>query len=620
MNNKIKELSKKINEARNDYYNGESKVTDDIYDSWIEELKSLDPDNKSITRIGFTPISEWEKCKHEIPMGSLNKVNSINELDKWIKSNCPEKELFITEKCDGISIEVIFDNGKVAKAITRGDGFIGEDITPNVIKMKGVKNINNFTGSLRGEIILKKSDYKNHFSHKSNTRNAASGVSKRLDGVGCEHLTILFYQAIGNKVFVTEKEMFDYLISLGLNTPNYYLSSSLDSINDIYIKYQSKIRNDLDYDIDGLVVRVNDISYQDSLGSRDLRPNGAMAFKFASESKETIIREINWQVGNSGRITPVATVDKVNIMGADITHASVYNVAYINKLNINIGSTVLLVRANDVIPRIEKVIFGLDYPIDYPKNCPVCMGEVLFEGENLVCSNSESCQAQIIGRIKNWIQSLNILEWGDALIERLVSSNKIKTIADLYKLSIDDLSLIDRMGKKSAKKCFDLLWKENELTLDVFIGSLSIPMVAISSIKMVINDGYDTLEKLQSATKEDFEKVPGLGPIKANLLYLGLLNNKNLIEDILNSGVKIISKSNGKLNKLSFCFTGTMKNPRSILEKKVTDNGGEVKSSVNKNLSYLVASDLTSTKAISAKKHNVKIITEEDFIKFIEEF
>ena len=197
---RIKELEKQILQARIDYYNNQPTVSDRVFDAWVDELKLLDPKNKAVTNIGAPVNSEWKKAKHQIPMGSLDKVNTPDELSKWVENSCPDGKLLITEKLDGLSIEVIYENGKLVQAITRGDGEIGEDITVNVVKMGGVLSQlkDNFTGSLRGEIIMKKSVHKQHFADKANPRNAASGVSKRLDSVGVDKLNILFYQALGD--------------------------------------------------------------------------------------------------------------------------------------------------------------------------------------------------------------------------------------------------------------------------------------------------------------------------------------------------------------------------------------------------------------------------------------
>jgi DNA ligase (NAD+) len=357
--NRIKELETKIFKARDDYYNDTPTVSDKIYDAWVDELRLLDPTNKAVTAIG-SPVapSEWKKAKHQIPMGSLDKVNTPAELSEWVENTYPDGKLCVTEKLDGISIEVIYENGSLVQAITRGDGDVGEDITVNVVKMGGVKSHlgDKFTGSLRGEIIMYKSTHKQWFPEKANPRNAASGVSKRLDGVGVEKLNILFYQALGDVEFGAEQAQFVWLVNQGLDTPNWWVMKTADQVNDHWRDYQDTKRDKLDYDIDGLVVRVDNLEKQAALGEKDLRPKGAIAFKFDNEARETTLLNVEWQVGNSGRITPVAILEPVVLCGAEIERASLHNVKWLEELDLYIGCKVLVSRRNDVIPYVEEKI------------------------------------------------------------------------------------------------------------------------------------------------------------------------------------------------------------------------------------------------------------------------
>jgi DNA ligase (NAD+) len=622
MSNRIKELEDKIYRAREDYYNGESNLNDKIYDAWVDELRLLDPTSKAVTAIG-SPVapSEWKKAKHQIPMGSLDKVNTPGELTKWVDNTHLDGKLFITEKLDGLSIEVIYENGSLHQAITRGDGEVGEDITVNVAKMGGVSSHlpHKFTGSLRGEIIMHKSTHKQWFADKANPRNAASGTSKRLDGVGVDKLNIIFYQVLGDVDFKNEQSQFVWIQNQGLDTPNWWVVKSADEVNKHWRQYQDVDRDKLDYDIDGLVIRVDDMEQQIAMGEKDLRPKGAIAFKFDNEARESIIKDIVWQVGNSGRLTPVAIIDPVMLVGAEVKRASLYNMAYIEELGISIGAKVLVVRANDVIPRVEEVITKSKLKYTPPVYCPECQTEVVENGENLQCPNTEGCRSQIIGRLKNWVKELNLLEWGDTLLEKLVDAKKVKTVADLYTLKVDDIANLDRLGEKTAKKCLGILDDNKKISLEVLLGALSIPMIGQSTIKLIMDVGCDTLEKFGQLDARDFEMVPGVGPIKAVSLSDGLSRNRQLILDILANGVKIKDKIQGKLTGKSFAITGTLSIKRAEVEKMIADNGGEIKSSVGKGLSYLIIADpqSTSSKAQAARKLGTVLIDEQQFLDMV---
>lgn len=620
---RVKELERLIGEAREAYYNKDAIVPDATYDAWADELSDLDALNHVITAVGAPPVSEWLKVKHDNPMGSLNKVNALEEMTDWVNTYAPGESLLVTEKLDGISIHVRYYGGKFTQAITRGDGHTGEDITLNVGRMKGVpeKLPKRISCSLRGEIVLLKSDHQAWFKDDyANTRNAASGIAKRYDGRGCDHLTVMFYQVTDGVSFATEEEQFRFMVELGLITPWWVLSgmgTGTKTPHDIWAEYQLSKRDRLDYEIDGLVVRLNDLSKQMSLGEKDLRPRGAVAFKFASISRETTVTKILRQTGGTGRITPVAVFDPVSLLGATVTNASLYNWKYIRDLGLDVGARVLVARANDVIPRVVALVKGTGTVAQPPTHCSSCGAGVVQDGEYHVCPNHEGCPAQVVGRVAQWIASLNILEWGDVLLEKLVSTGLVKAIPDLYRLTEDQVAGLDRMGPKVAQKVLSLLHEKKELPLEILLGSLSIPNIATSTIKMAMEAGYDDIPKLRSASLEQLEKINGIGPIKAAILHKWLKEQSGIVEELISVGVTMKAKVKGKLTGLTFCFTGAMVHKRPELEALVAVNGGEVKSSVTKTLTYLVLADTTTTKAAAAKKNGTKCLTEDEFLALV---
>ena len=623
MQNRIQELETLIIKARNDYYNGTATVADEVFDAWVDELSELQANNSAVTAIGAPPTSAWPKVAHRSPMGSLTKVNLEEEFKAWLRSvsRGPNEVLVTSEKIDGLSIECVYEKGKLVQALTRGDGAIGEDITVNVLKMRGVvKQLPvAYTGSVRGEIVLYKEDLVKHFPDKSSTRNTASGTSKRLDGQGCEHLTILCYSISDCVDIHSEAAMFEKLTSWGFKVPNWYLSTAPFGANtpqDLLGKYQEGVRESLPYEIDGLVITLNDMAYRLSLGETDDRPVGSTAYKFAPVCRETTLRKIEWQVGSIGRITPVAVFDQVHLFGAKITNASIYNISAIQALGLDIGARILVARAGDVIPKVVSVVQGTGTTAAYPKVCPVCGAATVREGEYLVCPNTELCPAHVAGRIKQWIGEQNILEWGDAIIDAVVAKGLVKTVADLYRLTKLQLMGLDRMGGRSAEVVWDTLHACEEVPLERFLGGLSIPNCATSTIRFCMDAGLDTLVALRSASMEQLQRVPGLGPVKALALHTWLREKVALVDDLL-TVVKIKEKVLGALTGCKIAITGATKTKRSVLELFIADSGGEYKSSVSKTCTHLVIADIqsTSVKAQAARKMGIKLIDEESLLK-----
>lgn len=617
MKNKINELSEKIIEAQSNYYNGSAIISDDEYDALVYELSCLDSNNPILFRIGSEPTEEWKKEKHNFPLGSLNKVNTPQEMIDWLSKN-PNKQIVISEKLDGLSIGCQYENGKLVKAILRGNGLEGENILPNVLKMHGiVKYIPNFSGTLRGEIILTKSNHQKYFSDYANPRNAASGLCRRLDSEGCQHLTVLFYQVLSNNMLVElESTLLSFLSDWGCLVPNYKLCSSANEVNKLWQDYQDNIRSSLDYEIDGLVASYDDIPFQISLGEINMRPKGKIAMKFANQFISTMVKEITWNTGSMGRLTPICWFEPVNLLGSTVEKASVYNIAYIKSLGLDVGAQVLICKANEIIPRVEKVIRNTGTVAIPPNNCPECNSKLKMDGEYLICPNIGNCSAQVAGRIQNWVNELNLLEWGSMLLERLVDDGLVQSITDLYTLSIDQLSNVERMGKKSAKKCLDILHANTELDLDIFIGGLSIPMIGSSTIRLLIAEGFDTIEKIRNMSVEQMQNTSGIGPGRANSLHQGLIDNSDLIDDLLDH-VTIKKKVIGNLTGMKIAITGATVNKRAVLEKLIADHGGEYKSSVSKTCTHLVIADVnsSSSKAVAARKLGIKLMSEEELLE-----
>lgn len=356
--------------ANKAYRNGSPIMTDADYDEKYDELDALiglcDEDDTSpdvvdarafLASIGAPPEedSKWKEVTHSLGMTSLNKAQNTRDFTSWASGLGQVGLLVVSDKCDGISISLRYEAGNLVLGATRGDGVTGVDITRNVLKMKGVKTfIKGFTGNLRGEIVLLKSDWKKHYPSAINPRNMAAGIAKREDGAGCEHLTVLHYQLIRDDSVIARKTAeFQVLEKLGCAVPVWACVSCVQDVQDIYDAYVAGRREALDYDIDGLVVECDSTAQMEALGDLNKRPRGATAYKFPAQRRESILRAIRWQVGKSGRVTPVAEFDEIELAGVRVKQASLHNVARVCLLHLFEGCRIIVSRRNDVIPMIE---------------------------------------------------------------------------------------------------------------------------------------------------------------------------------------------------------------------------------------------------------------------------
>lgn len=615
-------LESNLRKASADYYGGLPSVDDAVYDAWRDELVSIKPDSPVLKVVGSPPTSESSKVRHKIPMGSLDKVQTPDAMRLWLAKR-GNKPCLITDKLDGLSISLEYQRGRLIQALTRGDGVTGEDVTSNVARMRrseisrmAALDNSSGDGTFRGEIIVFKEDHLKYFPHQANTRNSAAGTVRRSDGTGCEHLYVLVYQIVEGSDATTAYDQMMVLNALGFSTPKFYLTRDHDPTW-YWEQYQEHKRASLPYDIDGLVISLNNLADQYALGETDGRPNGSVAFKFPSPKCITTLRDIIWQVGGTGRLTPVAVFDEVNLLGTKVSRASLYNLEYLNQHNLDVGSRVVVARANDVIPRVESCLEPMGTVAKPPMACPVCGGLVELEGEYLICRNSSGCPAQTVGRLKQWVKELGILEWGESLLQDLVERGLVKGIADLYRLSRETLAALDGMGVRSAEKVLGTLHAVKALSLSQFLGAQSIPLCATSTIELVADSGFDTLAKVQAASIQDFERISGMGPKRAVALHTWLHDNVDVLQDLLNVGLTIKPRAQGSLTGKSVCFTGKSVRKRAELEQLAVTAGGSVKSSVGKGLTFLVLADpsSSSSKAQAARRNGTTCISEETFVQ-----
>jgi DNA ligase (NAD+) len=432
----------------------------------------------------------------------------------------------------------------------------------------------------------------------------------------------MFYDLEGGDVeYEREEEKYVRLRELGLIVPDWTVTD-LDGALKIHKEYQTKKRAQLDYEIDGLVVRANDLRAQHLLGELADRPRAAVAFKFASLAKISKVVAITWETGPTGRVTPIAQVEPVELGGAVVQNVVLHNVSNIERLGIGVGDDVLVSRRNDVIPHLEEVVVKRGETEKTPASCATCDKELTRRGEYLVCTNL-TCRAIVEGRIHRWVGTQDIHEWGDKLIAQLVEANLVREPADLYKLKVEDIARLERRGTIIGKKVIDNLHAKLPLTLPVFLASLGIDEFALETAKLIVSKGYDTLEKVQNATIEELAAIKGMGAIRAKNVVTGLKGRADEIQRLLAVGVVPIlpNAAGGGLMGKTFCFTGTLPRPRKEYEDLVEKHGGTVLSGVTKELNYLVMSDPSSgsTKAEKARKYGTECIDADRFMAIIAE-
>ena len=648
-------LGELLIEAKKAYYTGGKPIMDDhTYDTLEEILRQKLPYHRIFSNVGHDNFDTgWEKKKHAHPMSSQNKVNTFNELVHYFElKKVNISEFVVQPKCDGISLEIEYKNGQLVDATTRGDGQVGDIITQNVVKMQGFvatpvlsehSESKGFSGSVRCEIVVTKKDFaklNKTLINKdlpplsrggaegggvySNPRNAASGLSQRLDSKYSEYCSLyavdLFVGTHYNaSLLKNEIDKITILNRLGFTTVESHLCLNFADIEKIYQKFLLSQRLSYPYDIDGLVVKINDLNVASKLGQLNNRPKFQVAYKFPASTNLTVIKSVAWQVGPMGTITPVAQVDPIELSGAIITFASLANYDLIKKKNLNLNDIVEISRRGDVIPLIEKVITKVSPGhLTIPTNCPDCGTALTVEDKFLKCPNSGSCLSQILGCLRLFCDTLEILGLSDKTIAKLYHSHKVRLPGDFYQLKVDDISGLDNLGEKSAKNILHQIDKKRTLSLVEIFDSATIPHFSQKRILQLVKAGFDTPEKLLHLQTSDLLPLKGFQQTLAEKIVSGINLRHPWIDSILSNVTihKSYSINHKSLSNLSFCITGTLSQPRKDLEKQILSLGGTVHSSVSKNTSYLICnSPSASDKYQNALKYHTPIINEVEFDK-----
>ena len=631
---KIKELESLILRYQQSYYNGEGEISDAEFDKLWDQLKELNPDSPILKKVG-ADSGNFAKAAHVMPMGSQEKAANPEQFLEWANKHV-YNEYLVEYKLDGASLELQYQNGELVKAVTRGNGSIGDDITANAKKMKGVlpqiicngKKLS-FTGGVRGEVIMTHEVHQKYFSDKANCRNAANGLMKRKDGQGSEYLTLITYDALstdGQVYFSTEQEKIKWLIDCGFNVVKLVICKNPQRV----IAYRAKVmeeRKALDYDIDGLVVKESKINFEDAARAR---PDRQIAFKFSLEEAVSTLRKVEWSI-NGSTYTPVAIFDEVELNGTKVQRASLANPDTMRNLGVKIGSHVVVVKRGEIIPKIESVVEEKNIEtseIPYPQVCEVCGSKLVDEGSRLYCPNKK-CSKRILHQLLKFQQIVDIRDLGETLITQLFNDKVLQSISDIYKLTVESLtpyflneeSIEAEKRSLGAEKVYKSIQAHRNIKLSTFLAGFDIDDFGETTAEKLISAGFNTLEKMLSASEDEIANVYGFASIMAHTIKEGLTENAEEMQSLVNSGViSLQSAVDGKLSGKSFCFTGeltTMK--RADAEQLVKKNGGSIKSSVTKDLSYLVTNDTTSgsSKNQKAAKLGIPVINEKDFLELV---
>lgn len=622
---RIKYLVEEILRHRYLYYNEQPEISDAKYDALEDELRELDPDNPILFKIGVDSSELFTKREHVIPMSSQDKVTTPAEFTKWARKR-NYKVYLIQFKLDGISIELQYEDGIFQYAVIRGDGTVGDDVSTNVVKMKGFipKFRNTFTGAVRAEILMFHDVYNSKYSNMQNCRNAASGIVRRKDGVGSGDLNLIYYDAISiteDVVFQSEIQKLKWLKEQGFPTIPTKTVETAQEIIEKRDEVMNNVRATLEYDIDGLVIKEKKIDLEDM---KRAKPTTQIAFKFQAEEIETVLLDVEWSISGPN-YTPVAIVEPVRLMGTTVQRASLANPNLVEDLKLKIGSEVFISKRGDIIPKIERVITtppdAKEIPI--PEVCEVCNTALTNEGTHLYCPNDD-CPKRAYYRIVKWINKLGIKHFSEKLILRpLFEAGKIHTIADLYSLQVSDLTSLDGVQEKSARKALNNLLAVKEIPLARFIGGFAIENIGEDLTQRLVDAGFDTLDKIKDASIYQLSQVDGFAEISAQQILNGVNNLYSEMDRVLKTNkitIKGVKKMGGKLEGLTFCFTGKLDTMKRVeAEQLVQDHGGQAKSGVVANLSYLVTNSTEPTaKYIKAQDQGSKIITEEEFLKMID--
>lgn len=628
---RIAELEERIKKAAEDYYNGKESISDEEYDILVEELRFLDPKNP-LAAGGLAAADDTgrKKFKHVLVTGTQQKCKDMEEFKKWF-DNRNYTEYMLNAKVDGAGVELIYDNGEMTIAISRGDGFEGEDISLSARKWSNaVLKIPGFSGSIRGEFLLKESVFRKKYGEKMrNARNASAGIAKRLDGEGSEDMSFIAYDVLKNdQNFKFEFEKMKWLEAVGFEVPEYKLVKSVDEIAAFrdYVRDARKVK--IDYGCDGIVVKQNEIDYEDL---KRRTPMTQCAVKFPLETAMTKLLDIEWNMAGS-IMQPVGILEPVELNETTVSRVNLGNSLIMKQKGVYIGCECIVKKSGEIIPYLERVVDGdaEKASFDIPQKCPVCGCDLTLQENGFVECLNDECVQKSVHKFANFFSDLGIDGAGAIFVEKLATDCKFSTLEDLLLAKEDDFvkAAGGINGKKIMKNMKAALEKEirlsNYLNLFDIKGFGSKKLEALEDVpffKDFYNDPANVLSMDMAALLE--EEIAGIvsEDVKKNLVVALKKKQDDFIKCIpyFKFANVVFKAASNKLEGKSFCFTGKAVRPRKELEQLVVDNGGSV-SAVKAGLSYLVTDDTESgsSKNVKAQKLNIPIITSTEFLQMVQ--
>ncbi|MFH1131411.1 MAG: NAD-dependent DNA ligase LigA [Pseudomonadota bacterium] len=623
----IDQLEQEVRHHNRLYWDEDApEISDYDYDRLARRLKELAPDSSVLKEMG--PRTRFgEEVVHSVPMLSLDKCYTDGDLETWAEKF--DSDVIVTPKMDGIAACLRYgDLGRLVLAATRGDGISGDDITANAISIRDIprklpkKNI-----EVRGEIYMRRSVFAGYQEQFSNPRNLAAGAIKHKDPERCAAYELSFaaYDLL-NSELSTEKSKLEELVKMGF-APVEYKQVDKTGIRYGY-EYFANAREKLDFEIDGVVFKVNSVTEQQSLGSTAHHPRYAMAYKFQGDSANTVLNGVEWSVARSGAITPIAIIEPVFLSGAAVARASLHNAGQISKLGLSIGAEVMVTRRGGVIPHVECVSKPGHSPVVLPTDCPSCGEQVVQQGDFFYCPYPFKCRDVIIGTVAHFCSVVDIQGFGEKILTEAFDKGLLSTPADLYELTENDLLRLERVGKKLAAKLMEQVDEHRQMELAIFLRALGIQEMG-KHVSGILQNRFRTIEKIRQVGIEELAGIHSIGETIAKNVVDGLAEKKELIDRLLDHIAIEAEKGEGVgiFAGKSFVFTGKLLSlDRKTAQKMVKEHGGETPNGISQKLNFLVVGDgkegqksgkQIKTEKIIAEGGEIKIISESEFLKMI---